>query len=304
MSDQEQNDAEDRALRNSVIAARRAVENAGHGPEDNRGPKIEVTQGEYARQELGFEIPVDAVPLPSSGLVYAPGHALHNKRQVEFRSMTARDEDILMNQAFAKQGTMINHLINACLMDKNVNVDDLLIGDRNAILVALRSVSYDPKYAAMLKCQSCGNSTTLEVNLPDLDIKPLEISPSEAWTNSFELKLPVTKKTVNFKFLTCKDEIDLIQTSQSRRKKGLKAETAVTEHLAAYLLSVEGNYDRNYISKFCMFMPARDSMILRKYIRENEPGIDVMVDFECDSCNHSGEVPIPFGPSFFWPGSE
>ena len=253
------------------------------------------------RDDFGFEVPLESVPLPSSGVVYPPESSLHMRETVEIRSMTAREEDILTSRALIKKGTVITELIKSCLIDKKIYVPDMLAGDRNAIMVALRITGYGAEYAVEADCPKCNVRSKQEFNLGDMPIKRLQIEPVAKGQNVFEFKLPVTKKTVNFKFLTGRDEEEISTIQERTKKQGAQADNIVTNRLQFAIVSIDGKTDRSSITGFIRNMPARDSMSLRKFIDANEPGIDMKGNFDCPSCSDVNEVRVPLGASFFWP---
>jgi hypothetical protein len=253
------------------------------------------------RDDFGFEVPLESVPLPSNGVVYPPESSLHMRETVEIRSMTAREEDILTSRALIKKGTVITELIKSCLIDKKIHVPDMLAGDRNAIMVALRITGYGAEYAVEADCPKCNVRSKQEFNLGDMPIKRLQIEPVAKGQNVFEFKLPVTKKTVNFKFLTGRDEEEISTIQERTKKQGAQADNIVTNRLQFAIVSIDGKTDRSSINGFIRNMPARDSMSLRKFIDANEPGIDMKGNFDCPSCSDVNEVRVPLGASFFWP---
>ncbi len=281
---------EDREYRNAVFAAKEAAERANS-----------MTQAEAAQKNLGIQIPTSIVPLPSRGLVYPAGSPLHLKEQVEIYGMTPMQEDILMNSVYIKKGTVITELIKSCLVDKGVEVNSLISGDRNALMVSIRAVGYGPEYTPNVNCPSCDHRQDFVINLGNLEIKPLLKEPVQLGTNLFDFKLPITQKTVLFKFLTGKEEEEILATIEAKKKKGLQNNNAITTRLLYSLVSVDGNTDRNYVSQFVRYMPARDSLELRKYIDATDPTIDMRTDFNCVSCGHTEVMTIPMGPTFFWP---
>ena len=296
MSDQENpNMTEDqsRELRNAVFAAKQAVENQQSGQQ--------LSREEYAKKELGLDIPIDAVPLPSAGKIYPPGHALHDANRVEFRAMTAREEDILMSRAYIKRGTVITELIKSCLINRNVDVNSMISGDRNALMIAIRVSGYGSNYDPQFTCPNCETMNQLNINLAELPIKPLTINPAEAYSNLFGFKLPKTGKTVKFRFLTGEEEEKILKTIEIKKKKGIQNDNIVTTRLLSSIVEIDGVSDKNQISKFVQYMPALDSLALRKYIDENEPGVDMTVEFSCQNCEHVADITLPMGPSFFWP---
>lgn len=279
-----------REVKNAIFAARQAIENAGA-----------VSRAQAAKQELGIEIPSALVPLPSKGLVYPVDSPLHNREEIEIKGMTTQEEDILMSRALIKKGTVITELIRSCLMEPGIQVNDLLSGDRNALMVAVRITGYGPEYVAQVACPSCELRQEYSIDLSALEIKPLEIEPSSPGVNQFEFILPVSKKKVLFRFLTGREEEEIMALMENKKKKGLANDNVVTTRLFFSIISVDGNTDRSTISKYIQYMAARDSLALRQYIDKHEPGIDMRHPFECKSCGHSEVVAVPMGASFFWP---
>lgn len=253
------------------------------------------------RDDFGFEVPLESVPLPSNGIVYPAENPLHMCQTVDIRSMTAREEDILTSRALIKKGTVITELIRSCLVDKRVQVQDMLAGDRNAVMVALRITGYGAEYNVEADCPKCGARSKQEFDLAGMPIKRLQIDPVVKGQNLFEFKLPITKKTVNFKFLTGRDEEEISTIQERTKKQGAQADNIVTTRLQYAIVSIDGKTDRSSINGFIRNMPARDSMALRKFIDANEPGIEMKADFDCPSCSDVNEVRVPLGASFFWP---
>ena len=253
------------------------------------------------RDDFGFEVPVESVPLPSNGVVYPAESPLHDRETVDIRSMTTREEDILTSRALIKKGTVITELIKSCLTDKRIQVQDMLAGDRNAIMVALRITGYGADYAVEADCPKCNTRSKQNFNLGEMPIKRLEVEPVAKGQNVFEFKLPVTKKTVQFKFLTGRDEEEINTIQERAKKQGALADSVVTTRLQYAIVAIDGRTDRGAINGFVRNMPARDSMSLRKFIDANEPGIDMKGEFDCPSCNELSEVRVPLGASFFWP---
>ncbi len=254
------------------------------------------------KDDFGFEVPTEAIPLPSAGRVYPVESPLHGDEFVEITAMTAKEEDILTSRALIKKGTVITQLIKSCLVDKRIDVDDMISGDRNAIMTALRITGYGSEYSASVDCPACGERSKQDFKLTELPIKSLEINPVAEGVNLFEFKLPVTKKTVHFKFLTGKDEQEIMILQERKKKQGMQ-DNLVTTRLQYCIVAIEGIKDKNKITTFSRNMPARDSLALRKFIDDNEPGIDMKQWMDCPHCDESSEVRLPMGASFFWPDS-
>jgi len=256
------------------------------------------------QEDFGFEVPVESVPLPSRGVVYPAESPMYGKETVDIRAMTAREEDILTSRALIKKGTVITHLIKSCLVDKTIDVDEMLVGDRNAIMTALRVTGYGSEYNAEVDCPACGERSKQEFKLTDLPIKRLEVDPVVDGANLFGFTLPMTKKKVHFKFLTGEDESNITVLMERRKKTGAQGESLVTTRLGHQLVAVDGIKDKNKISTFIRNMPARDSLALRKHVDASEPGLDMKTWMDCPHCMESSEVRLPLGASFFWPDTD
>lgn len=253
------------------------------------------------KDDFGFEIPVETVPLPSGGKCYDADHPLHGKETVDIRAMTAREEDILTSKALIKKGTVITHLIKSCLIDKRIDPDTLLAGDRNALMVALRVTGYGTEYKVEIDCPACGERSKHNFNLGELPIKRLDIDPVAAGTNIFEAQLPVSKAKIRWKLLTGQDEQEIIQMSERRKKQGQRTENLITERLKSSLVSANGITDKTKLDMLVKSLPARDSLFLRKFIDKEEPGIEMKAWMDCPSCFEHSEVRLPLGAAFFWP---
>ena len=256
---------------------------------------------EKVKAEFGLDIPLETVPLPSSGKVYSQESTLYGAETVDIRPMTAREEDILTSRALIKKGTVITELIKSCLVDRSINPSDLLGGDRNALMVAIRITGYGPQYPAEIECQECGTKANHEFDLAQLPVRRLEIDPVVPGTNLFQFVLPRSKKTVKFRFLTGRDEEEIMTTSEKQKKLGLSTESNVTTNLMYAISSIDGIEDRGKIASFVKMMPAMDSLALRNYIKDNEPGVVMKQETSCPSCGHSEEVAMPLGVNFLWP---
>ena len=255
------------------------------------------------KEDFGFEVPVELVPLPSGGIVYDIESPLHGASTLEISAMTAKDEDILTSRALIKKGTVITHLLKSCLIDKSIEPGMMLSGDRNAVMVALRVTGYGPEYRVEVDCPECGERSKQEFDLTDLPIKGLNLQPVSPGANVFEFTLPVTKFPVRFKYLTGDDEQEMMTTAERRKKKGFTQETGVTSRLSACIVEVNGIKEKIKIDKFIRNMPARDSLALRKHLDDNEPGIDMKAWMDCPHCSETSEVNLPLGATFFWPDS-
>lgn len=247
--------------------------------------------------------PTATVPLPSQGKVYAQNSALYAKEILEIRAMTARDEDILTSRALLKSGRAIDTLLKSCIHDKNIDVDSMLSGDRNAALVAIRITGYGQGYNISVTCPKCEEKFEHEFDLSKLEIKQLQVEPRAPGVNEFTFTLPVSRKTVIFKLPTGADERDLSLTIDRMRKASGGLESLVTTRLLSQIVSIDDEQDKSKLAQFIRNMPARDSRDLRSYMDKISPGINMKQLVVCESCNEESEVDVPMGTEFFWPES-
>jgi len=264
----------------------------------------DITKRNIMKEDFGWEIPVEMVPIPSSGLVYSPESILYKKETVKIKAMTAREEDILASQALIKEGSVLEHLIRSCVLEERFPVEDLMMGDRNAIMIAIRVTGYGPDYPVNITCQNCGEKNNVDVSLTNIPIKRLDIQPVEEGANLFSFKLPVTKKNVIFKFNTIKSEKE--RKIKERSYKSFLTDLinpTVTSALESCIVQIDDIKDPVKIKHFVQNMPAYDSRKLRNFIRDNEPGMDMTANATCRYCQHNNKFVIPITSEFFWPST-
>ena len=217
--------------------------------------------------------------------------------------MTAKDEDILTNQTLLKKGLAIERLLQNVLSNNNVDPSTLLIGDRNAILVAARATGYGPEYKTRVTCPSCAEQVNYNFSL---DAPPLyagdnygdkEITSTPHGT--FVVQLPLTKVNVEMRLLTGRDEMNT--SAESRNKKSTVFENVLTSQLEQIVVSLNDETDRAVIARFIDLMPAYDSRYLRESHTAVTPNIDLTQAFVCSSCDHEQKLGVPFTADFFWP---
>ena len=218
------------------------------------------------KDEFGWEVPVESVPLPSRGVLYSPDSLLYNTETLQIKAMTAREEDILTSQAYIKENNVVEKLIESCLIDKSINTNDLITGDRNALMVSIRITGYGSDYNITHNCNKCNHHNKVKVQLSNLGIKRLEQEPVEPGKNLFAYKLPITQKTVYFKFLNGHDQKEIAIKEKRLKKAGVVYDNTITSYLENTIVSIDGITDKNKIHHFIKNMPALDSRKLRKHI--------------------------------------
>lgn len=263
-----------------------------------------MARQDVMKDEFGWEVPVESVPLPTRGVLYDPDTTLYNRDIVPIKAMTANEEDILSSQAYIKEGVVVDRLIESCVTDKSFNINELTLGDRNALMIAIRITGYGPEYPVVATCPKCGHANNVNVDLSALAINRLELEPIEPGQNEFEFTLPTMKKSVTFKFLTLKDEADRSATNKAYQSNfDTKLERNITSFLSYALVSVDGKRDKNKIKHFIMNMPAYDSRTLRAFINKHEPGMDMTARYQCSNCDARNATNLPMTSEFFWPST-
>ena len=178
------------------------------------------------------------------------------------------------------------------LIVSKIEFDDLLIGDKNAIMVSARILGYGSEYSFEY------NGETQTIDLSSLENKPLKEELFTNRLNEFEFTLPHSKNLVTFRLLTHKDEQDISRELEGLKKINKDSSTELSTRLKYLITSVEGSRDRKDIRDFVEnYFLAKDSRALREYIKEIQPDVDLT--FFPDS--GSDRISIPIGVSFFWP---
>jgi hypothetical protein len=237
-----------------------------------------------------FKLPTETIELPSKGILYPPDSPL-SSGTIEMRYMTAREEDILTNQSYIQNGTVLDKLLQSLIVTK-INYDDLLIGDKNAIMVAARILGYGKDYKFIYR----GEEET--VDLTKIENAPLHEEVQKATTNEFSFTLPGSGNVITFKLMTHGDEKKIEQELKGLSKINKNNSSTITTRLKHQITSVNGETEKPKIREFVdNYLLAQDSRALRERIKELSPDVDLTFFPE----NGDNRVDIPIGLSFFWP---
>ena len=281
--------------------------NTGRTKSTSPAPAQAVKPAPTQTTGLSYVTPTEFVELPSRGQFYSSDHPLHNQDTIELRFMTAKDEDILTSQALLKNGLAIDRLVSNLIVDKNINPDELLIGDKNALLLAARVSGYGSEYTVQVSCPSCAASQSHTFDLTAFENKE-SIQPDENSTSgvaatgngTFTAVLPRTGFTAEFRLYTAQDEKNNIQSSVKRAKHNLE-NSASTDLLKVLVVSVNGIADRTEVNNFIENMPAQDARHIRACVQVVTPNVDMTQSCECSSCGAVADMEVPFTSEFFWP---
>tara|TARA_R110002110_G_scaffold9925_2_gene48561 strand:+ start:149 stop:898 length:750 start_codon:yes stop_codon:yes gene_type:complete len=244
------------------------------------------------------QFPSEVIDLPSEGKLY-PEESPLREGKIEIKYMTAKEEDILTSQNLIKKGLVIEKLLDSLILTKGVKSEDLIIGDKNALMVAARILAYGPEYACEVTNPNTGEKLTHTFNIADCPFIKL---PKGVDGNNFDFELPVSKQKITFKLLSGKDERMINNELDKIKKLGTQIIPELTTRLRYLITSVDGETKQNVINAFVENMLSRDSLSLRQEITKVTPDIDLSqeIDIEGDTV----KVDIPMTVNFFWPDTE
>jgi len=251
---------------------------------------------------FSFVVPTEFVELPSQGKFYPEGHPLCGQDSIEIRQMTAKEEDMLTSRTLLKKGVALDRVISSLIVNRAIDPDSLLVGDRNAIIVATRVAGYGNIYETKVSCPNCGENQEYSFDLNNANIydgddaRDLGVKANEDGT--FNVSLPRTGVDVQFRLLVGRDEKTFLSGIQSDKKA--KLEKNITRQLAAIVVSLNGDTSMQAKQYFVDNVPSIDSRHLRLAYRLAAPNVDLTQHFECGECSHEQEMEVPLSADFFW----
>jgi hypothetical protein len=273
---------------------------------ENTGAPVQHMNAPAASEDapaFSFVVPTEFVDLPSKGRFYPEGHPLHGQDTIEIRQMTAKEEDILTSRTLLKKGIALDRVMRNLICDKSIDHQTLVLGDKNAVVIATRISAYGNIYTTEVECPACGHNQKHSFDLGDLSLRE-----SSGWGDfnvvenddcTFTTVLPRSKVEVTFKLLNGYDEQKITNFTESDRKK--KQEKNVTRQLEGMIVAVNGLEDLKTIRYLVENIPSADSRHLRSVYRMAMPNVDMAQEFECEECDYEQEMEVPLTAQFFWP---
>ena len=254
--------------------------------------------------EQKYAFPTEVLALPSKGLLYPKDHPL-SSGQIDVKYMTAKEEDILTSSNLIEKGLVIDRLLESVIANPDIKLNDMFIGDKNALMVGTRVLGYGKQYVVEIE----DPDTTLKVehafDLTKLNHKKVDYKLFKQNENKFEYELPNSKRKIEFKLLTQLDEKNVEKELKALEKltKVTGIDHTLTTRLKAQIISVDGESDKMKISNFVdnEFL-ALDSREYRKYVESITPDIDFELEYE-SQIGELHKVEVPMGVRFFWPDS-
>lgn len=261
------------------------------------------TQQQPTQTTSTFDFPTQVISLPSEGKVYAASNPL-SAGTLEIKYLTAREEDILADSNLINKGVVLDKLLESVVVQRGVNADDLVTGDKNAVYLAARVLGYGPDYDVEVTDPFSGERQKVTIDLTKIQTKDIDYSLLNT-ENRYTFELPSKTKIV-FKLLTHKDEKDITAeiNALARLTKGKGGSSEVTTRLKYMIISVDDNSDRAYVNNWVAnrFL-AKDVQAFRAYVKTVSPDLSMKFDFVSDLTGETEALDIPFGINFFYPTS-
>jgi hypothetical protein len=249
------------------------------------------------------QFPTEVVDLPSKGLLYPKDSPLAGGT-IELKYMTAKEEDILTSRNLIQKGIVLDKLLEAIIVDEKVSLNDLLLGDKNSIMIATRILGYGKDYTVQLTDPSTGDKQEETFDLTKVGDKKIDYKLFKSGKNEFEFELPSSKIKIMFRLLTHKEEkeidVELKALRKFTKESGISSE--ITTRLKKAILSVGGDASLKRVSEFVdNELLSRDSFAFREYLQEITPDVDMSFTFTSEATGEDTTMDIPLDVEFFWP---
>jgi hypothetical protein len=236
-------------------------------------------------------IAYDVVELPSRGI-----HYTNNKKSLRVAYLTAADENILASPNLIQTSQIVTELLKRKILDRDINIDDIVDEDKEAILIFLRNTAFGSEYTITLTDSKTNQEFEVKVDLSSLDFKPFTLEPDT--NGEYPYRMEKSGINITFKFLSQKQEKEIDELNKSWN--GVGVAPIITKRLEMMIKSIEGNKDPMNIRNFIETMPIKDSQDFRKYVNDNKPGLDLTQTANTPS-GEEIQFRIGFGVDFFRP---
>jgi hypothetical protein len=284
----------------------KSVESEAVPPQQNMSPHMQ--QEKPNPFGLSFAVATEIVHLPSGGKFYEQNSPISGLESLEIKSMTAKEEDIMINDSFIEQGIVFDKLIDSLMITQGVRAADLLDCDKVAILVSARKTGYGDGLDINHDCPECGELSTVEVSLSAMlektKTEKFEIEDTDQWkydttSETLEIVLPVTGLSARVKLLS-REDIQFLQKSKEQKDRLNLPYNETIEFIRRALVSVNDIVDMSDLSKLIDILPAADARMIKYAHNMNVPAFDTKQNVTCPSCSTEVEKEVPFSVGWFW----
>jgi hypothetical protein len=284
------------------LSRRNNPERLGAPQPDAPAPPTQTTNTQT--DIFSFISPTEFVDLPSKGELYPETHPLYEVESLEIRHMTAKEEDILTSEALIKKGIALDRVLDSLIVEKSVKAADLLIGDKNAVLIAARITGFGPEYSVSITCPGCSMTQDTDIDLSEIENKASDEeleNVTQLANGNYELIFPHYEGlAVEVRLLSGRHEHALMKQREKRKKLKLP-DANITDQLCAILVRINEVTDPALLKKFAEQCPTRISRDIRSRYDRIAPDIDLSFEFSCEDCGHLEKVGMPLTAQFFWP---
>jgi len=265
----------------------------------------EIAAAQYETQATTetqvHDFPTEIVELPSKGKLYPKDHPL-SSGTIEMKYMTAKEEDILTNQSFIKNGVVLDKLFRSLIVSP-IEYNDLLLCDKNAIMIAARVLGYGKDYECTVTNPESGEEQKVNIDLTQLTERDIDWSLIQDNVNEFSLTLPASKRDVKIKILTQRDQNKIDKETKAMAK--LKRNASLTTMLKYVITEIDGDADNSKIRRFIdNELLAIDSRAIRKHLKSVTPDIDLSIEVPDEETGDTFRSQLNIGVDFFWPDAE
>ena len=256
---------------------------------------------------LSFVVPTQMVDLPSGGSFYDRDSPLRGRDTIEIKHMTAKEEDILVNEDYITRGILFDKLVDSLLVDKSISSNDLLVGDKNAVLIAARATGYGSEYLMRLPCEDCDKVATFAYDLEKVGAKGSGLEglteqgiEYDSHDNVFRFELPKSNIRVGIRLLTGHDHQFLKKQDEQKVKLGLETNSTI-DFLRRVIVEANDVTEAKLLNQLVEVLPAIDSRKVRSVYSSVMPDADTKQKIVCPLCSAESESEVPFTLEFFWP---
>ena len=201
-------DDEDNSVSNAQSSEVDAVDYGDDGEGVARIRQDETTSSdERTFNDVDPSLQYDVIQLPSNGQCYKS-----KVDRVPVAYLTAYDENIITSPNLYKDGLVIDFLLKNKVVNSDINVDDLVSGDADAIILFLRATSYGPDFPIVVKDIDSGEQIDTVIDLTKLKPKEFKLIGDE--NGHFEFTTPLRKDKIKFRYLTRNQERKLRRVTE------------------------------------------------------------------------------------------
>lgn len=248
-----------------------------------------------------FQFPAEPIDLPSKGWFYSETSPLSSGR-VDIKYMTTEEENIITSQNLIDKGLVFDRLLQSLIINKKIKYNDLLIGDRNGLMVAARVLGYGKDYPVPYTCPNCEYREDVVVDLIKLESKTLEFTEEQKGKNLFTFELPISKRTLEFQLLTVGDEASIDADVEALKKiNNNGVDYSLSVGMKKSIISIDGNPKREFVNVEIDRMLVQDSKAFREHAKSLTPDLNMSIEHVCPMCADRRRLRVPLNLNFFWP---